>query len=105
METLDFITSTFITDTSLKEINIPIQMKKETLAAASTAKKTGKINLTLFDHSQLHVYQMMNTDVLPGFKKQVIVNIQLNLAVADAIWWKKNITFKEFFSFPNPSIK
>ena len=62
------------------------------------------MNLKLFDEVYVHVYKLLK-DLFNAYKSNVIIRTRVNLARADALWWTKRPlpTFKEFFSFPNPS--
>ncbi|KAJ3090130.1 hypothetical protein HK102_004589 [Quaeritorhiza haematococci] len=101
------IHSTYVKNGAAKEINIPVWLKNDVeknLSGIKSAQKTDtpKIDINLYDKAQEHVFAMLNTDVMPGFKHLSVQKQRLHLARKEAMWWKNPPTLKEFFSFPNP---
>ncbi|TPX53718.1 hypothetical protein PhCBS80983_g06211 [Powellomyces hirtus] len=104
---VQWILDEFISEKADHQINIDVKPRKnaENLARANLEKR--KIDRTIFMSVQTDILQLMTVDVYPKFLNSITLKRRLVLARQEALWWMhpstwKDLTFKEFFKFPNP---
>ena len=101
------ILSTFVEEGSPLEINISAKQRAATcdrvqaFLKSDEAVKNGA-QIIVFNEAIDEVLKLMSTDVWPRFREYASLRQKVGLSREIALWWRNDITLREFFSFPSP---
>lgn len=89
---------------SYMEVNLTSykSMKTKKLIKDIIDKKEKGMNNKIFYYIELELISNISCNLYISFVNNIIIQKRLLLAEKEALWWKNDITFKRFFSFPNP---
>lgn len=98
------IVHSFVDEKAEFQVNLPRSLAVITENKLLLAVRNRKMDTSVFDSAQRHIFELMNTDVYPKFLKEVTTDRHITITRQEALWFlnDKMPTMKEFTEYPNP---